>query len=241
MSDAMSVTAAGCGVCLSPGYAMTVGPFDPFVAAAQRQPWQEVETWSHTVPGPCEALLSLRFAVFSRLSEDPVNASDALSESVLRQGHVAPSGGLLRAQVSVTRKWAHASKVFLVGASGIDVFGSGLRVSLLAPPSMRPPSRATYPLAADGLGALEEVWTPMLGEDGASLRPAAVVHTYCAAGVPAPVPPSAARYEVVGADTPGVLLSAGAGSIAALPAGPVGGFRSIELDRDAVVAWEVEP
>jgi len=241
MSDAMSVTAAGCGVCLSPGYATAVGPFDPYAAAAQRQSWKEVETWSHTVPGPCEALLSLRFAVFSRLSEEPVDTSDALSEPALRQGHVAPGGGLLRAQVSVTRKWAHASKTFLVGPGGIDVFGSGLRVSLLAPPSMHPPSRAVYPLAAEGLGVLEEVWTPILGEDGASLRPRAVVHTYCAAGVPAPVPPSATRYEVIGADAPVVRLSAGGGAIAALPAGPVCGFRSIKLDRNAVVAWEVEP
>ncbi len=241
MSDAMSVTAAGCGVCLSPGYAMAVGPFDPFAAAAQRQPWEEVETWSHTVGGRCEALLSLRFAVFSRLSEEPVNASDALSESELRQGHVAPGGGLLRAQVSVTRKDAHASKAFVVGPGGIDVFGSAVRVSLLAPPSMRSPSRAVYPLSADGFGVLEEAWTPVLGEDGASLRPAAAVHTYCAAGVPAPVPPAAVRYEVIGAETPEVLLSAGAGAIAALSAGPVCGFRRIELDRDAVVAWEVEP
>lgn len=241
MSDAMSVTAAGRGVCLSPGYAMAVGPFDPFAAAAQRQPWQEVETWSHTVPGPCEALLSLRFAVFSRLSEEPVDAPNALSESALRQGHVAPGGGLLRARVSVTRKEAHASKTFLVGPGGIDVFGSGLRVSLLAPPSMRPSSRAAYPLAAEGFGALEEVWTPLLGEDGASLRPRAVVHAYCVADVPAPVPPSAVRYEVIGADTPMVLLSTGAVAVAALPAGSVCGFRSIELDRDAVVAWEVEP
>ncbi len=241
MSDALSVTAAGRGVCLSPGYAMAVGPFDPFAAAAQRQRWQEVETWSHAVPGPCEALLSLRFAVFSRLSEEPVNASDGLSESALRQGHVAPGDGLLRAQVSVTRKEAHASKTFLVGSGGIDVFGSGLRVTLLAPPSMHSPNRAGYPLAAEGLGALEEVWTPMLGEDGVSLRPAAVVHTYCAARVPAPVPPSAVRYEVIGADAPVVLLSTGSGAIAALPAGSVSGFRSIELDRNAVVAWEVEP
>jgi len=215
MSDALSVSAAGRGVCLSPGYAMAVGPFDPFA--------------------------SLRFAVFSRLSEEPVAASDALSESALRQGHLAPGGGLLRARVSVTRKEAHASKTFLVGPGGIDVFGSGLRVSLLAPPSMRPSSRAAYPLAAEGLGALEEVWTPMLGEDGASLRSTAVLHTYCAARVPEPIPPSAVRCEVVGADTPAVLLSVGSMAAAALSAGSVCGFRSIELDRDAVVAWEVEP
>ncbi len=241
MSDAMSVTAAGRGVCLSPGYAMAVGPFDPFATAAAGEAWEEGETWSHTVPGRREALLSLRFAVFSRLSEELVGASDALSESALRQGHVAPGCGLLRVRVSVTRKEAHASKTFLVGSGGIDVFGSGVRASLLAPPSMGAPSRAAYPLAADGFGALEEVWTPLLGEDGASFRPKTVVHTYCAAAVPAPVPPSAVRYEVIGADTPVVLLSAGGGSNAALPRGPVCGFRSIEVDRDAVVAWEVEP
>ena len=241
MSDAMRVTAAGRSVCLTPGYAMAIGPFDPFAAAAQRQPWKELETWQHKAFGPEEALMSLRFAVFSRLSEQPVAGSDAVAESQLRQGRQSAGGGLLRARVSVTREHAKATKTFEVGSGGIDVFGASLRVSLLAPASIRLVGSATYPVPAEGFGALEEVWTPIVGEDGASLRPRASVHTYCAKGVRAPIPPSAVRYEVLGAEPPQVLLSAGAGVVTARSAGPVGGFRSIELDRNAVVAWEVEP
>lgn len=241
MSDAMRVTAAGRSVSLSPGGAMAVGPFDPFVAARDGQPWNEVETWNHMVQGRCEALLSLRFAVFSRLSEGEVNEEDAVSESTLRSKHVAPGGGLLHAEVALIRNEARANKTFVVGAGGIDVFGSGLRVSLMAPPSMRPGGLAEYPLQGDGFGVLEEVWTPLLCEGGASLRPKSSVHTYCAQGIPAPVPASAVRYEVLDAEVLGVVLSAGSRVVTAMPAGPVCGFRSITLDRDAVVAWELEP
>lgn len=241
MSDAKKVTAAGRSVCLTPGYAMAIGPFDPFAVAAQSEPWTELETWQHKVPGSREALMSLRFAVFSRLSEAPVAVDDAVSESKLRLERRSAGGGLLRARVSVTRETAKASRTFEVGSGGIDVFGASLRVSLLAPASMRISGTVTFPVSAEGFGALEEVWTPILGEDGVSLRPTALVHTYCAQGVPAPIPPLAVRYEVLGAEAPEVLLSAGGGALAARAAGPVGGFRSIELDRNAVVAWEIEP
>lgn len=241
MSDAMRATAAGRSVCLTPGYAMAVGSFDPFAVAAQREPWTEIETWTHTVSGSCEALLSLRFAVFSRLSEDELAQKDAVSESTLRQKHRAPGGGLLRAQVSVKREGARTTQMFLVGASGIDVFGSSLRVSVLVPSSMSPADRAAFPVPAKGFGVLEEVWMPVLAEDGASLRPTAVVHTYCAKGVPAPVPPSAVRYTVIGAETTAVRLSAGSVALSAPTSGPVSGFRRIEVDRNAVVVWEVAP
>lgn len=252
MSDVKRATAAGRSVCLTPGYAMAVGPFDPFAVAAQGEPWTEIETWSHTVPGrhgrpmghqggePCEALISVRFAVFSRLSEKSLEEADALSESALRREHRAPGGGLLRAQVSVKREGPKTTQTFLVGPSGIDVFGSSVRVSVLAPAPMRAAGRAAFPVPADGFGALEEVWMPMLGEDGASLRPRAVVHTYCAEGAPAPVPPSAVRYEVIGSDAT-VRLLAGNVTVNAPAAGPVSGFRRIETDRNAVVAWEVVP
>lgn len=241
MSDAKRVTAAGRSVCLSPGYAMAVGPFDPFAAARCGQPWNAVETWSHTVQGPCEALMSLRFAAFSRLSEGLVKEEEAVSESSLRARHAAPGGGLLHAEVVQIRKEARANKTFVVGPGGIDVFGSGLRVSLMAPPSMRPGGLAEFPLQGDGFGVLEEVWSPLLGEDGTALRPKSSMHTYCAEGIPAPVPASAVRYEVHDAEVLGVVLSAGSRAVKAMPSGPVCGFRSITLDRDAVVAWEIEP
>ena len=240
MSDAMKVTAAARGVCLTPGYAMAVGAFDPFAAAAESRPWKTVETWNHRVDGACEALLSLRFAVSSRLSEASVQASDALSESALRSGHLAPGTGLLRARVCVTRK-GHASKTFLVDSGGIDVFGARLRLSVLAPPSMRPSEGAQQTVEAAGFGALEEAWSPLLGEEGASLRPKATVHTYCAKGVPAAVPPSATRYEVIGACQMEVRLLAGGVAVSAAATGSVSGYRAIELDRNAVVAWEVAP
>jgi len=241
MSDAMRATAAGRSVCLSPGYAMAVGPFDPFAAARSGQSWIAVETWNHTVPGRREALLSLRFAAFSRLSEGLVNEEDAVSESTLRSKHVAPGGGLLHARVALIRNEARANKTFVVGSGGIDVFGSGLRVSIMAPPSMRAGGLAEFPLQGDDFGVLEEVWSPLLGEDGAALRPKSSVHTYCAEGVPAPVPASAVRYEVLDAEVLGVVLSAGSRVVTAMPSGPVCGFRNITLDRDAVVAWEIEP
>ena len=244
MSDAMRATAAGRSVCLTPGYAMAVGPFDPFAVAAQGESWAEIETWSHTVlgrSGPCEALISVRFAVFSRLSEKSLEEADALSESELRRKHRAPGGGLLRAQVSVRREGPKATQAFLVGPGGIDVFGSSVRVSVLAPAPMCAAGRAVFPVPVDGFGALEEVWVPVLGEDGASLRPSAVVHTYCAEGVPAPVPPSAVRYEVIGAEVTTVRLLAGNVTVSAPAAGPVSGIRRIETDRNAVVAWEVMP
>mgnify|MGYP005995262161 CR=1 FL=1 len=241
MCEATKITAAARGVCLSPGYGMAVGPFDPFQAAASGNRWRDVATWTHTVPGRCEALLSLRFAAFSRLSTQVVEASDALGDSILRREHEAAGSGLLRARVSVTRKKARASKSFVVGPGGVDVFGSGLRVTLLAPPTMMTEANAEYPVRPSGLGALEEAWVPLLGEDGASLRPRARVHTYCAANVPAPVPPSAMRYTALVEAGAVVRLSSGTGSIVAAPSGPVCGYQRIEVDRDAVVAWEVEP
>ena len=241
MSDVRRGTAAARGVCLTPGYAMAVGPFDPFAVAATTTPWEVVETWNHRVDGPCEALLSLRFAVFSRLSTQRVLREDALSESTLRTSKVAPGGGLLRAEVSVTRAQARASKTFLVGSGGIDVFGSSLRVSLLAPPGMRADGQADFPVTPRGFGVLEEVWTPLLGEDGATLRPRARVQTYCARDVRAPVPASAVHYTVLGTRPAAVTLRAGAFSVVAPTSGPVGGVESIEIDADAVVVWEVEP
>ena len=241
MCDAQRVTAAGRGVCLTPGYGMAVGPFDPMGAAAQGAAWREVTTWSHRARGRCEVLFSLRFAVFSRLSEVALTDADALAEPELRRSHSAPGGGLLRAEVAVTRASARASKTILVGPGGIDVFGSSVRVTLLAPPAMRSAEHATYPVAASGWGALEEIWVPVLGEDGAALRPRAVVHTYCAAGVSSPVPPSATRYTVLGNPAPSVTLSAGTVAVSVASSGLVGGYRRLTTSADAVVAWEVEP
>lgn len=240
MSDAMRVTAAGRSVCLTPGFAMAVGPFDPFSLAARREAWTEIEVWTHKVCGPCEALISLRFAVVSRLSGARLEEAESLSQAALRKQERA-AGGLLRARVSVRRKNACASRTFLVGSGGIDVFGSGLRVSVLAPAPMRAAGGVVFPVPAEGFGVLEEVWTPVLGEDGTISRPRTVVHTYCAGGVSAPVPPSAVRYEIVGAETSTVRLSAGRVTVDAPLAGPVSGFREIETDRNAVVAWEVVP
>ncbi len=241
MYEATKIIAAARGVCLSPGYGMAVGSFDPFVAAATGESWRGVATWNHTVKGPCEALLSLRFAVFSRLSSESIQASEALRESILKREYAAAGCALLRARVSVTRGVARASKSFLVGPSGIDVFGSGLRVTLLAPAPMQAEANAEFPIRPRGLGVLEEAWVPVLGEDGAALRPAARVHTYCAAGVPSPIPPLATRYTVLLEGAAVVRLLVGSRSVVARSSGPTCGYQRIAVDRDAVVAWEVEP
>lgn len=237
MCEAKKTILAAQGVCVTPDHGMAVGAFEPF--AASDDEWDAVRTWDHGVKGGCEALLSLRFAVFSRLSSADVNVEDALSAKSLRLEHVAPGQGLLRARVAVTRQKAGASKAFIVGSGGIDVFASSIKVELLAPPSMQSDRNAVYPLRPNGLGALEEVWFPIFGEDHSSIRTRGLVHTYCALGVPAPVPASATRYTVLGGGT--ATLATGGYSYVAPSSGPVQGFQTIELDANSVVAWEVEP
>ena len=243
MCEAKKTILAARGVCVNSDYGMAVGAFEPFSTAAAAEPsdreWEAIHTWQHHVEGGCEALLSLRFAVFSRLSSADVVEAAALSANDLRQRHLAPGQGLLRARVSVTRSKTGASKKFIVGAGGIDVFASSVRVDLLAPPSMRSDGNATYPLRPNGLGALEEAWFAVFGEDCSSIRTRGLVHTYCALGVPTPVPPSATRYTVLGGGT--ATLATGGYSYVAPNSGPVQGFQTIELDQNSVVAWEVEP
>ena len=151
MCEAKKTILAARGVCVNSDYGMAVGAFEPFATAAAVEPsdreWEAIHTWQHRVEGGCEALLSLRFAVFSRLSSADVVEAAALSANDLRQRHLAPCHGLLRARVSVTRSKTGASKKFIVGAGGIDVFASSRSCLRAIKSAATPAAEAETPIS----------------------------------------------------------------------------------------------